>query len=208
MYCPCFVRKWKFYFLRSALWMEEHQLAFATGRRLLKLLVQRNAYLKIFSCFIFNTSCCNKQTIIHHAHFLIFYFWHFSDALYAQVHGKMEARALLTEAVSVGVFRRCCNSSDLGWRDQQTMAVLYHRRNNQQDCLMGFWIVFRIADICTGIGTLFQSDKQFFPWNALLVSSLSSKLNFFCCEQSRWCQPPGSFPSLALGSVIFRLSHI
>ena len=142
------------------------------------------------------------------AHFLIFYFWHFSDALYAQVHGKMEARALLTEAVSVGVFRRCCNSSDLGWRDQQTMAVLYHRRNNQQDCLMGFWIVFRIADICTGIGTLFQSDKQFFPWNALLVSSLSSKLNFFCCEQSRWCQPPGSFPSLALGSVIFRLSHI
>ena len=46
--------------------MEEHQLAFATGRRLLKLLVQRNASLKIFVLFYFFTSCCNKQTIIHH----------------------------------------------------------------------------------------------------------------------------------------------
>ena len=120
------------------------------------------------------------------AHFLIFYFWHFSDALYAQVHGKMEARALLTEAVSVGVFRRCCNSSDLGWRDQQTMAVLYHRRNNQQDCFMGFWIVFSIADICTGVGTLFPMERfaciQFIQQTEFLLLwtiSLMSTSRFF-----------------------------
>ena len=55
-----------FVFLLSVLWMDKNQLAFATGRRLLKLLTQRNAFLKIFCCFIFLTPCCNKQTIIDH----------------------------------------------------------------------------------------------------------------------------------------------
>ena len=55
------------FFLLSVSWMDKNQLAFATGRRLLKLLVQRNAFLKIFCCFIFLTPCCNKQAIIDHA---------------------------------------------------------------------------------------------------------------------------------------------
>ena len=71
----CFVKKWKFSFLILFC-----QFAFATDLDCGRCLYTE-IHLKIFGCLIFVSTCCNKETIVHHIRFWK-WFWEILSEMY------------------------------------------------------------------------------------------------------------------------------